>query len=116
MNVANHLIYNNQLECGSEEVARGHLCLPLFPSFHISEGWMEKVLNPQLPVLFLDTDQHCDAMETITGELICNRFEANLVAKIVLNLIKVCFTLDNDHIPRDTSVEGEREGKTRNYL
>lgn len=98
MNVVNTLVYNDRLQCGSEEVASGRLCLPLLPSPHTpglrgrcteAEGWMVRVLAPQLPVLFLDTDGCRDGAESEVGGQICNNFEADLTARLVVKLMKV---------------------------
>ena len=108
MDVANHLIYNERLKCGSKEVAMRRLRLPLLqsrPSISKERDgwigktletlenheirWVEKVLDPQHPVLFLDTDNCTDAEEVTRGGQIHNVLEATLVAKLVTNLIKV---------------------------
>lgn len=93
MSLSNTLIYNNRLVCGSEEVACGRLSLPLRPSPPLSGGcdqsWMERAVDPDRPVVFLNTDSCSRARETIIGDHTCNEFEANLVRELVLTMIKV---------------------------
>lgn len=90
MNVANALVYNDQLQCGSEEVANGCLHLPFLPSSQATGHLIDKILAPQLPVLFLGTDGCLDATENVIGGQVCNRFEAELTAKLAIRLIEVC--------------------------
>ena len=87
MAVCNTLVYNEKLQCGNDGVAGGRLKLPLLADQ--TTDWMDEILNPQLPVLFLDTDGCSSAAESMVGGQICNRFEANLVAKLVFKLRKV---------------------------
>ena len=104
MSLSNALIYNKRLVCGSEEVASGRLQLPYHPpplapppfllradsgAVNGDEGWMGKAVNPDYPVVFLNTDRCSDAMETIIGDYICNEFEAKLVRRLVQTLMKV---------------------------
>lgn len=63
MTLANELIYQNQLKCGNDEVARSRLkidnlhlkCPPLKPEY--TTHWLVDVLNPDKSVLFLNTDE-----------------------------------------------------------
>ena len=93
MSLSNALIYNNRLVCGSEEVASGRLSLPRLPPGGGGgglESWMERAIDPDMPVVFLNTDSCGDtARETIIGDHICNEFEACLVRELVLTMTKV---------------------------
>lgn len=91
MNVSNSLVYGGSLQCGSDEVATGRLLLPSYPTNQVDgvESWIDTVLDPESPVLFLDTDGHTDAAECSVGGQVCNRFEAKLVAKLVMKLREV---------------------------
>ena len=97
MSLSNALIYNKRLVCGSEEVASGRLSLPLLPPplapptapNGVDMGWLERAVDPDSPVVFLNTDRCSDAMETVIGDHICNDFEANLVREVVMTLIEV---------------------------
>lgn len=95
MNVVNSLVYNERLQCGNDEVAMGHLHLPHLPTSNVRadgvEGWIRRILAPHLPVLFLDTDGCSGAKEDMIAGQICNRFEANLTARLVMRLIKVSY-------------------------
>ena len=93
MAVANSLVYNSRLQCGSEEVATARLSLPLRPSSTGAEprDWLERIIAPEFPVLFLDTDNCETAAENEVKGQICNHFEANVTAKLVLRLLKVTF-------------------------
>ena len=105
MDMANHLVYSDRLQCGSEAVAKARLDLPLllqspWPACNADyvtaaediDVWLDRVLAPELPVLFLNTDECPEAREVITDDHICNTYQANLVAKLVTNLVEV-FTL-----------------------
>ncbi len=95
MTLANGLVYNEGLQCGSDEVAEGRLQLLSYPQASSAGGedWLERVLDPQLPVLYLDTDACSAATEDVVGEQICNRWEADLTVKLVMKLIKVTCTI-----------------------
>ena len=119
MSLSNALIYNERLVCGNEEVASGRLRLPNLPPplapppFLLTiglgavrgedsdgdKGWMAKAVNPDYPVVFLNTDRCSDAMETIIGDYICNEFEAKLVRRLVQTLIEVhLYTYTRVHV------------------
>ena len=58
MLLSNTLFYNHELKCGDVGVASGRLLLP-HPaglSEH-SPGWLRDAVNPDKPVIFLNTDQ-----------------------------------------------------------
>ena len=101
MSLSNTLIYNNRLVCGSEEVASGRLSLPLRPPplapptapVRADVGWLERAVDPDSPVVFLNTDRCSDAVETVVADHICNDFEASLVRELVTTLIKVSSAL-----------------------
>ena len=90
MAVCNALVYNGRLQCGSDEIAERYLQLPFHPAptpaSQPNSAWMDAILCPELPVLFLDTDGCGDATESVVGGQICNRFEANLVARLIMKL------------------------------
>jgi hypothetical protein len=88
MSLCNSLVYEERLQCGSDEVATRCLHLPFYPSQHsrVEPDWLDRVLHPQAPVLFLDTDECTDAAEISVGGHVCNRFEAKLVARLVMKL------------------------------
>ena len=86
--VANSLVYDGRLQCGSEVVAMGRLHLPLYQP-HAALDWMDRLLDPQRPVIFVDTDGCAEAEEGVVGGQVCNMFEAKLVAKLLVKLRKV---------------------------
>ena len=94
MSLSNTLIYNNRLECGNDNVASGTLHLPN-PSHlhtltaHSNKKWLNTVIDPQIPVLFVNTDKCLGAIESSTGDQMCNGFEAAIVKEVILNLIEV---------------------------
>lgn len=99
MDMVNHLVYSDRLQCGSEAVAKARLNLPLLspPAGNADDiaaddidVWLDRVLDPELSVLFLNTDECPDAREVIVGDQICNIYQASLVARLVANLIEVC--------------------------
>ncbi len=80
MSLSSALVYNNRLRCGSPEVASRKLILSYAPQAHSHahaatpppeyttffgssipsqkmEAWVAAAINPELPVVFLDTDE-----------------------------------------------------------
>ena len=59
MELSNTLIYEQRLECSSEEVAMATLHVPLWnvAEVELKSDWLKKSINPSNPVCFLDTDQ-----------------------------------------------------------
>lgn len=110
MNVANTIIYNGQLVCGSEAISRRFLELPDFnslaqlhdshrpptdavercQSLTSSSCWLNRTLNPTSspPVIFLDTDSLLPtSLETFKGARITNALEATLTLETVHGLL-----------------------------
>jgi DNA replication ATP-dependent helicase Dna2 len=66
--LSNSLIYNDKLKCGSSEVANSFLDIPNISNFaaevlneekalsNQNTVWLEQLLNPNVRVVFLDTD------------------------------------------------------------
>lgn len=63
MSLSNSLMYEGQLECGSDRTATALLALPLLPSVQSELGalhsqrdlaWIQATLLPSNPVCFLD--------------------------------------------------------------
>ncbi|KAI8895342.1 AAA domain-containing protein [Globomyces pollinis-pini] len=91
MLIANHLIYDYRLRCGSELIEMDKLKTPLFGD------WFSRVHeHPNTTckgqsqcwnsVVFCNTDD-MDAFETKTGNMIENRVEADLILQTVKSLI-----------------------------
>ena len=99
--LSNRLIYSNRLKCGSEKIASAKLHLPhldlhplLSPDCGTCERvkmvpWLKEAIDPQNPVLFINTDQCSSAMESIIGDHIGNLFEVDIVGRIVVTLLQV---------------------------
>ncbi|KAJ8364964.1 hypothetical protein SKAU_G00137950 [Synaphobranchus kaupii] len=97
MSLSNTLVYGGKLECGSEQIARSVLQLPmrmaverdleLYLSQVEHRGWIRAVLEPENPVCFLDTTK-VPAPETLEKGGISNYTEAALVHCIVSLLLK----------------------------
>ena len=110
MNVANTIIYNGQMVCGSEAILRRFLELPDFnglarlhdshspaseafercTSHTSSSCWLNLTLNPTTssPVVFLNTDPLLPAsLETFKGARITNSLEADLTLQTVHGLL-----------------------------
>lgn len=87
MQLANVLVYQNQLQCGSSEVANRQFEIPhperlmQFQSGPKS-GWLETVIDPKRRVLFLDTDI-MQAPERRLGDKVENIGEAELLRQMV---------------------------------
>ena len=61
--------------------------MPLIAYFLGKFSWLSEVLDPQYPVLFIDTDS-LPASEVRSGHNVYNESEAELVATITHGLIK----------------------------
>ena len=105
--ISSESIYGGQMRCGNEKVRSQLLNLPGFPSLlppPSVEGcipWLHSVIDPERPVVFLDTDKINEkgqssrqkeafvALEGKLGGSIVNKTEAKLVWHI-LNGMKHC--------------------------
>ena len=100
MRIANACTYNNQLTCGSQEIANATLnlndCVKLIDSdneieFDTNERWLETCLSKQidLSVIFLNTDsREEEAVHRFDGNgEVYNEFEINILIKILKYLI-----------------------------
>ena len=69
MLLANKLIYDDKLVCGSEEVKNGCLQLANNWTTGLVPDWLEKSINPAQSVVFLNTDTVCLKMvyKTFSG-------------------------------------------------
>ncbi|CAI8612315.1 unnamed protein product [Vicia faba] len=83
MDLSNVLIYGDRLRCGSSEIANAKLefsglscCLP----------WLEDVLNPGRPVIFIDTDM-LPALEERDQKVVNNPTEAHIIAEVAKELV-----------------------------
>ena len=95
--LANALTYNNQLECGSPQVAERTL-------FNLHQNadrsWLEKITDTslQMSVLFVDTSE-LGPIERQDDLGICNDLEAEIVAQIYDRLIKMSTERDVEKVP-----------------
>ena len=111
--LANEICYHGELKCANETVRSSKLILSRYPKAlpipiqHDSNGngpssdvgWLQRVLNPDMPAVFVDTDAiGCSASGTFQGlerssgrrqgGTIVNDTEVSLVRSIVRNLLK----------------------------
>ena len=57
MSIANHLVYQNQMQTACSDVSTSTLCLPCWEERKDSlEKWLLDCINPDKPVILLDTD------------------------------------------------------------
>ena len=113
-NLCNEIIYRGELKCANETVRSSKLILSRYPKAlpiptqHDSNGneptssdvgWLQRVLNPDMPAVFVDTDAlGCSASGTFQGlerssgrrqgGTIVNDTEVSLVRSIVRSLLK----------------------------
>ncbi|EJT99626.1 Dna2-domain-containing protein [Dacryopinax primogenitus] len=95
MLLSNRLIYNDRLQCGSEETARRSLVLkdksPL-AALHTGgpcDGcWLEALLDERCKAVFVDTDL-LPARDSRVGDLVQNEIEASIVAQLA-NVLIAC--------------------------
>lgn len=106
MSLSNALIYDGQLRCGNDAVARRVLDVKhvdALTSFHGADSvscatpsrhnacWLEESCKPERKVVFVNTDAAGKtAVETLTsGKNITNQFEATLTAQLVVSLLAI---------------------------
>jgi DNA replication ATP-dependent helicase Dna2 len=97
--MANFLTYNNQLECGSEQVAKRTLLA--FDDMNTNnETWMSKIVdtNIETSVIFVDTTG-LGPMERQDDAGICNDVEAEIVVQIYDRLKKLSTSSDRHTSP-----------------
>eukprot|EP00794_Sanderia_malayensis_P004887 gene4887-5527_t len=92
MTLANALIYDHRMQCGTEELEKKTLKIPglhrVRQKMQLTQSqghFIEGVLNPAQPVVYVDTDSVA-LHECETGNHISNQKEANLVAFIFRGL------------------------------
>ncbi|XP_020229292.1 DNA replication ATP-dependent helicase/nuclease DNA2 isoform X2 [Cajanus cajan] len=84
MDLSNALIYGDRLRCGSFEVANAKL---EFSGLSCGLPWLEDVLNPRRPVIFIDTD-NLPALEARDQKAVNNPIEAHIIAEVAKELVK----------------------------
>ena len=108
-NLCNEIVYGGELKCANETVRTGTLILSRYPkalpvpiqqeSSTNEVGWLQRVLNPDMPAVFVDTDAiGCSStgafqgLERSSGRrqggTIVNDTEVSLVRSIVRSLLK----------------------------
>ncbi len=100
--LANHLTYNDQLECGSDEVAERTLfCYDTsMPPVAVNRSWMGQLTdtNIAMSVLFLDTTD-LGPVERQDDAGICNDLEAEIVVQVYERLTKMSTRKDEQKSP-----------------
>ena len=92
MDLSNALIYGDRLRCGSSEIANAKL---EFSSLNCCLPWLENVLNPERPVIFIDTDV-LPALEERDQKVVNNPIEAHIIAEVAKELVQN--GIDAEHI------------------
>ncbi|KZT52355.1 hypothetical protein CALCODRAFT_441693 [Calocera cornea HHB12733] len=94
MLLSNRLIYNDRLQCGSEDVARQSLVLPdktALQALHNGKScegcWLEALLDENCKAVFVDTDL-LPARDSRVGDLVQNEVEAALVYQLTQTLVR----------------------------
>ncbi|XP_047955543.1 DNA replication ATP-dependent helicase/nuclease JHS1 [Salvia hispanica] len=83
MELSNALIYGNRLRCGSTEIENAKL---KYRSSASSPAWLIKVLDPNQPVIFINTDL-LPAYESNDRKALNNPIEAHIIAEAVKLLV-----------------------------
>ncbi|KZV43646.1 hypothetical protein F511_00197 [Dorcoceras hygrometricum] len=83
MELSNALIYGNRLVCGSPETGSAKLRYRCSLSAPV---WLVKVLNPDQPVIFINTD-FLPAYERNDRKAVNNPIEANIIAEVTKSLV-----------------------------
>ncbi|KAH1253801.1 DNA replication ATP-dependent helicase/nuclease dna2 [Glycine max] len=92
LDLSNALIYGDRLRCGSFEAANAKL---EFSGLNCGLPWLEDVLNPRRPVIFIDTDKLA-ALEARDQKIVNNPIEAHIIAEVAKELVKN--GIGSDHI------------------
>ena len=88
MLLANELVYDGQMRCGSKAVSNQTLVLqPPAAGKSQAPAWLQHCLEEKRVVVFLDTDEIASAQEVHEGRAISNRVEAQLVARLCGSLL-----------------------------
>eukprot|EP00192_Tetraselmis_astigmatica_P006795 CAMPEP_0117666184 /NCGR_PEP_ID=MMETSP0804-20121206/10233_1 /TAXON_ID=1074897 /ORGANISM="Tetraselmis astigmatica, Strain CCMP880" /LENGTH=730 /DNA_ID=CAMNT_0005473697 /DNA_START=494 /DNA_END=2688 /DNA_ORIENTATION=+ len=91
MELANSLVYSGAMRCGSPAIASARLpqlnvfALPGAAEMAGLSSWLQKVVSPLEPLLFLDTG--AGSREAKAGTSLCNPGEANLVTQCLAALV-----------------------------
>lgn len=100
--MANHLTYNNQLECGSDDVSKRTLFCFDTSLLQNSDNrsWMEQLsdTNIEMSVLFLDTTD-LGPVERQDDAGVCNDLEAEIVVQVYNRLKKKSTQKDQQKPP-----------------
>lgn len=94
MSISNKFIYDNNLQCGNVMIAESKLNLKELnsglkflmkfdKSKNLEINWIEKVLDPQRKVIFINTDG-IPALDSKVAEMIINEIEADLVSQVIV--------------------------------
>ncbi|KAL0429394.1 UNVERIFIED_CONTAM: DNA replication ATP-dependent helicase/nuclease JHS1 [Sesamum radiatum] len=83
MELSNALIYGNRLRCGSTEIENAKLKYRCSAS---APAWLMEVLNPNKPVIFVNTDM-LPAYETNDRKALNNPIEAHIIAEVTKALV-----------------------------
>ncbi|XP_069720229.1 DNA replication ATP-dependent helicase/nuclease DNA2 [Phaenicophaeus curvirostris] len=92
MSLSNMLVYEGKLECGSEKVSNATVNLPNLKKLTLefadaSKTWLKEVLDPDMPVCFLNTEK-VPAPEHAEKGGVSNVTEAKLVISLTSLFIK----------------------------
>jgi DNA replication ATP-dependent helicase Dna2 len=85
LTLCNKLVYGDALKCGNEQVANGKLQLPNDDT--TERTWLDEIISPEQPVMFINTDTLDYGRENRLGHKVFNDFEADLLCEIVSALL-----------------------------
>jgi DNA replication ATP-dependent helicase Dna2 len=111
--LANHLTYEGRLECGSEDVAKRTLGCIKRTSDNTEPQWVTHLLDGTLTensILFLNTDNLDNAMETTCDLGLYNPGEADIVQGIC-NLLQTSIVSDEYHTDDTTLKDKNKNNK-----
>ncbi|XP_077997914.1 DNA replication ATP-dependent helicase/nuclease DNA2-like [Glandiceps talaboti] len=94
MDISNHLVYDGKLQCGDEQIAQRRLVLPGYQTYKQNLqstssvlSWLPEVIEPNLPVCFLNTDKMQASHQKLHNSLV-NAVECRLVCLLLIALQK----------------------------
>ncbi|TID30233.1 hypothetical protein CANINC_001240 [Pichia inconspicua] len=87
MSLSNELIYNGRLKCGSKDVAQQKLKIQNFELLPIRDTCIEKILDPEKRVVFVNGDDVKNIHEVIRGDKVDNPGEAAFVSALIKVLL-----------------------------
>lgn len=87
MSLSNELIYDGRLKCGSEVVAAQKLIIPNITELPIAGTYVERLLEPERRVIFVNEDEVPTIHEISSNDKIENPGEAKVINTLIKTML-----------------------------